>query len=72
MSNAPALPDGRGTDVVSAWRAGGAGATALVDRDLSEILDDAVELAGPFESAYLAYCRDAARSPEDSMVEAER
>src|SRR5260221_222723 len=33
------------------------------DRDLSGILDEAVELAGLFESIYLAHCRDAARSP---------
>jgi hypothetical protein len=38
------------------------------DRDLSGILDDAVELAGLFEPVYLAYCRDAARSPQDSTV----
>jgi uncharacterized protein (DUF2252 family) len=42
------------------------------DRDLSGILDEAVELAGLFESIYLAYCRDAARSPEDSTVQAAR
>jgi hypothetical protein len=34
------------------------------DRDLSGILDEAVELAGLFESVYLAYCRDAVRGPE--------
>ena len=34
------------------------------DRDLSGILDQAVELAGLFESVYLAYCRDAVRGPE--------
>lgn len=38
------------------------------DRDLSEVLDEAVELAGLFESVYLAYCRGAAASPENSIV----
>jgi len=55
----------------SGWREG-ALARPWSDRSLSAILDAAVELAGLFESVYLAYCRDAARSPEDSTVEAER
>jgi uncharacterized protein (DUF2252 family) len=35
-------------------------ATPWSDRDLSGILDEAVELAGLFESVYLAYCRSGA------------
>jgi uncharacterized protein (DUF2252 family) len=42
------------------------------DRDLSAIVDEAVELAGLFESVYLAYCRQAAPRPEDSTVEGAR
>jgi uncharacterized protein (DUF2252 family) len=38
------------------------------DRDLSGILDDAVELAGLFESVYLAYCRSGAPPPEGAAA----
>jgi uncharacterized protein (DUF2252 family) len=41
-------------------------ATPWSDRDLSGILDEAVELAGLFESVYLAYCRSGAPRTEDA------
>ena len=41
-------------------------ATPWSDQDLSGILDDAVELAGLFESVYLAYCRSGAPRPDDA------
>jgi hypothetical protein len=37
--------------------------TPWLDRDLSGILDEAVELAGLFESVYLAYCKGGAPAP---------
>jgi hypothetical protein len=40
--------------------------TPWSDRDLSRILDEAVELAGLFESVYLAYCRSGGSRPDDS------